>query len=72
MKWVEIINCSFINALVINLIVSALQYKHFSLNIIIKSFWKLYGSVEAMDLKRTLEFFGYDVPYVASSGEKQV
>jgi CheY-like chemotaxis protein len=29
-------------------------------------------SKEAMDIKRTLEFFGYDVPYVASNGEEAV
>jgi PAS domain S-box-containing protein len=28
--------------------------------------------IEAMDIKRTLEFFGYDVPYVASGGEEAV
>ena len=27
-------------------------------------------SIEAMDIKRTLESFGFKVPYVASSGEK--
>ena len=26
-------------------------------------------SIEAMDIKQTLESFGYEVPYVASSGE---
>ncbi len=29
-------------------------------------------SIEAMDIKRTLESFGYQVPYVASSGEKAI
>lgn len=29
-------------------------------------------SIEAMDIKRTLESFGYEVPYVASSGEEAV
>jgi PAS domain S-box-containing protein len=29
-------------------------------------------NIEAMDIKRTLEFFGYEVPYVASSGEEAV
>jgi PAS domain S-box-containing protein len=29
-------------------------------------------NVEALDIKRTLESFGYDVPYVASSGEEAV
>jgi PAS domain S-box-containing protein len=29
-------------------------------------------SIEAMDIKRTLEFFGYEVPYVSSSGEEVV
>ena len=29
-------------------------------------------SVEALDIKRTLESFGYQVPYVASSGEEAV
>jgi CheY-like chemotaxis protein len=29
-------------------------------------------SIEAMDIKRTLEFFGYEVPYVTSSGEEAV
>lgn len=28
------------------------------------------GSIEAMDIKRTLESFGFKVPYVASSGEE--
>jgi PAS domain S-box-containing protein len=29
-------------------------------------------SIEAMDIKRTLQSFGYEVPYVASSGEEAV
>jgi PAS domain S-box-containing protein len=29
-------------------------------------------SIEAMDIKRTLESFGYEVPYVASSGEDAI
>ncbi|EKQ50691.1 MAG: PAS domain S-box [Methanobacterium sp. Maddingley MBC34] len=29
-------------------------------------------SIEAMDIKRTLESFGYEVPYIASSGEEAV
>ncbi|MBZ2164633.1 PAS domain S-box protein [Methanobacterium spitsbergense] len=29
-------------------------------------------SIEALDIKRTLESFGYEVPYVASSGEEAV
>jgi PAS domain S-box-containing protein len=29
-------------------------------------------SIEAMDIKRTLESFGYQVPYVASSGEEAI
>ena len=29
-------------------------------------------SIEAMDIKRTLESFGYKVPYIASSGEEAV
>ena len=29
-------------------------------------------NIEAMDIKRTLEFFGYEVPYVASNGEEAV
>ncbi|WP_048190433.1 sensor histidine kinase [Methanobacterium sp. SMA-27] len=29
-------------------------------------------SIEAMDIKRTLEFFGFEVPYIASSGEDAV
>lgn len=29
-------------------------------------------SVEAMELKRTLEFLGYEVPYVASTAEEAV
>jgi two-component sensor histidine kinase/CheY-like chemotaxis protein len=29
-------------------------------------------SLEAMDIKRALESFGYDVPYVASSGEEAI
>jgi len=29
-------------------------------------------SIEALDIKRTLESFGYDVPYVASSGEDAI
>jgi PAS domain S-box-containing protein len=29
-------------------------------------------SIEAMDIKRTLESFGYDVPYIALSGEEAV
>ena len=29
-------------------------------------------SIEAMDIKRTLEFFGFEVPYIASSGEEAV
>ena len=29
-------------------------------------------NIEAMDIKRTLESFGYEVPYVASSGEEAV
>ena len=27
-------------------------------------------NIEAMDIKRTLEFFGYEVPYIASSGDE--
>lgn len=30
------------------------------------------GNTEAMDIKRTLESFGYEVPYVASSGEEAI
>ena len=29
-------------------------------------------SIEAMDIKQTLESFGYEVPYVASSGEEAI
>ena len=29
-------------------------------------------SIEAMDIKRTLESFGYEVPYIATSGEEAV
>ena len=29
-------------------------------------------SIEAMDIKRTLESFGYEVPYIASSGEDAI
>jgi len=29
-------------------------------------------SIEAMDIKRTLESFGYDVPYIALSGEEAI
>ena len=29
-------------------------------------------SIEAMDIKRTLEFFGFDVPFIASSGEQAI
>lgn len=29
-------------------------------------------SIEAMDIKHTLESFGYEVPYVATSGEEAV
>jgi PAS domain S-box-containing protein len=29
-------------------------------------------SIESLDIKRTLEYFGYEVPYVASSGEEAV
>jgi CheY-like chemotaxis protein len=28
--------------------------------------------IEAMDIKRTLESFGYEVPYVASRGEEAI
>ncbi|MBI4813298.1 MAG: response regulator, partial [Methanobacterium sp.] len=28
--------------------------------------------IEAMDIKRTLESWGYEVPYVASSGEEAI
>jgi CheY-like chemotaxis protein len=29
-------------------------------------------SIEALDIKRTLESFGYNIPYVASTGEEAV